>query len=200
MIDPSPALQKLAGARLKAFLQAAGPTQRPQEDLYMVEPWAILDQLEAVRAQTLTRLDALAQEQLDWRPPPTGTDEHPWSLGEIFMHIAIDEHYLREHIARPLLEGLRPPDGITFLPPPPPYGMPRAAIRFWLERARLMTRRLLENWPADANLDLTHHGGFQEAMNGTQWLLAYARHEAFHHRQIDAVLGQLGAQPGGQPE
>ena len=35
------------------------------------------------------------------------------------MHLAIDEFYLRELIARPLLEGVKPPEGITFLPPPP---------------------------------------------------------------------------------
>lgn len=154
------------------------------------DPSAILAKLEEVRAVTLRRLNDLSQEELAWRPgtkrADTGADE--WSPGEIFMHIAIDEHHLRENIARPLLEGVQPPESIEFLPPPPPQGVPKDAILFWLQRTRLLTRRLLENWPANANLELRHYGGFEKAMNGAQWLLSYGGHEAFHHRQIDAVL------------
>jgi hypothetical protein len=156
----------------------------------LIDPRAILQKLDEVRAETLRRLDNLTQEQLDWRPgtkrADTGADE--WSLGEVFMHIAIDEHHLRENIARPLLEGVKPPESIEFLPPPPPYGLPKEAILFWFERTRLLTRRLLENWPANANLELRHHGGFEEAMNSVEWLLGYGGHEAFHHRQIDALI------------
>ena len=155
-----------------------------------MEPKEILQYLDSVRAETLKRLTSLTQEQLDWRPPQ-GEGEEAWSLGEIFMHLAIDEHYLREQIARPLLEGVKPPDSIDFYPPPPPYGAPIAVITFWFDRARTMTRRLIENWPANANLELRHQGGFAEASNGAEWLMGYAGHEKFHHRQIDAVIAQL---------
>ena len=115
-----------------------------------IDPRAILAKLEEIRAETLRRLADLSQEELDWRSgtkrADTGADE--WSLGEVFMHIAIDEHHLRENIARPLLEGVKPPESIEFRPPPPPYGLPKNAILFWFERTRLLTRRLLENWPA----------------------------------------------------
>ena len=155
-----------------------------------IDPAAILARLEEVRAETLKRLNTLTQEELDWRPgikrADTGADE--WSLGEVFMHLAIDEHYLRENIARPLLEGVKPPDSIEFLPPPPPYGQPKDAILFWFGRARLLTRPLLEHWPADANLELRHAGGFENESNGAEWLLSYGGHEAFHHRQIDALI------------
>jgi hypothetical protein len=150
----------------------------------------ILARLEEVRAGTLQRLSGLSQAELDWQPGiqrvETGADE--WSLGEIFMHLAIDEHHLRENIARPLLEGIKPPESIEFLPPPPPHGLPKDAILFWFERTRLLTRRLLEAWPVDANLELRHHGGFDDAMNGAEWLVGYGGHEAFHHRQIDALI------------
>jgi hypothetical protein len=106
------------------------------------------------------------------------------------MHLAIDEHYLREQIARPLLEGIKPPDAVMFLPPPPPYGTPKEVIHFWFDRAREMTRRLIETWPAGANFELTHAGGL-EAMNGAEWLAGYGGHEAFHHKQIDALIAQL---------
>jgi len=59
---------------------------------------------------------------------------------------------LREQIARPLLEGVRPPEAVTFLPPPPPCGAKKEVIQFWFDRARTMTRRLIEAWPADGNL------------------------------------------------
>jgi hypothetical protein len=158
----------------------------------LIDPRAILAKLEEVRAETLKRLNSLTQEELDWRPgtkrTDTGADE--WSLGEVFMHIAIDEHHLRENIARPLLEGVKPPESIEFLPPPPPYQLPKEAILYWFERTRILTRRLLENWPFNANLELRHHGGFEEAMNGAEWLLGYGGHEAFHHRQIDALIDQ----------
>jgi hypothetical protein len=155
----------------------------------MKDPQTVLAELEVFRAETLWRLDNLSQEQLDWLPPRT-EGEAAWSLGEVFMHLAIDELYLRELIARPLIQGIKPPDGIRFLPPPPPYGMPKDVIQFWFERARLQTRRLVDNWPADANLDVTHEGGLR-AMNGLEWLESYGRHEAFHHQQIDRLIAQL---------
>jgi hypothetical protein len=155
-----------------------------------IDPRAVLDRLEEVRAETLRRLHGLTQEELDWRPgtrrAATGADE--WSLGEVFMHLAIDEHHLRENLARPLLEGVKPPESIEFLPPPPPYGILKEAIVFWFERTRLLTRRLLENWPMNANLELRHAGGFDETKNGIEWLLSFSGHEAFHHRQIDTLV------------
>jgi len=155
-----------------------------------IDPRSILAKLEDIRAETLRRLNDLSQEELDWRPGTKRADngEDEWSLGEIFMHIAIDEHHLRENIARPLLEGVKPPESIEFLPPPPPHGLPKDAILFWFERTRWLTRRLVEHWPVNANLELRHHGGFEEAMNGAEWLQGYGGHEAFHHRQIDAVM------------
>ena len=59
------------------------------------------------------------------------------------MHLAIDEMYLRELIALPLLEGVKPPEGVSFLPPPPPYGTSKAVIGFWFERARVQTQHFL---------------------------------------------------------
>lgn len=149
----------------------------------------VLGKLDEIRAETLRRLDGLSQAELDWRPAH-GEGEEVWSLGEIFMHLAIDEFYLRELIARPLLEGVKPPEGVTFMPPPPPYGTPGDVIFYWLARARLQTQRLFANWPSDANLDLVHEGGLAD-MNGLEWFGGYGSHEAFHHRQIDEVLGQL---------
>lgn len=169
-------------------------------------PDAILEKLNAIRAETLRRLEGLTQEKLDRRPAgsrPGGTrssedvGEGGWSLGEVFMHLAIDEHYLREHLARPLLEGVKPPEGVTFLPPPPPYGAKKDVILFWFARAREMTSRLVDNWPPDANLELKHSGGL-EPMNGAEWLEAYGGHEAFHHRQIDALIVQLNDAPEAQ--
>lgn len=154
------------------------------------DPHEILEYLESVRAETLQRLNTLNQEQLDWRPPLNGEGKQEWSLGEIFMHIAIDEHYLRENIARPLLEGVKPPEDVTFLPPPPSYATTKEVILFWFARAREITRRLFENWPQDANLELTHVGGLR-AMNGAEWLEGYGGHEAFHHKQLDALLIQV---------
>ena len=107
------------------------------------------------------------------------------------MHLAIDEFYLRELIARPLLEGIKPPDGIRFLPPPPPYGTPKEAIRFWFERARLQTRRYFDDWPDTVNLELTHVGGLNAARNGLEWFEGYGGHEAFHHQQIDRLIAQV---------
>jgi len=152
----------------------------------MKDPQTVLRKLEEVRAETLRRLEDLTQEQLDARP--SHRDE--WSLGEIFMHLAIDEIYLRELIAHPLLEGIKPPEGVRFLPPPPPYGTDKGVIQFWFQRARAKTHRFFENWPPDADLGLTHEGGLQ-AMNGLDWFEAYAGHEAFHHRQIDDLIAQL---------
>ena len=155
----------------------------------MNDPLGVLNQLDRVRAETLHRLTGLTQDHLDWRPP-ANERETAWSLGEVFMHLALDEHYLRELIARPLLEGVKPPNSIQFIPPPPPYGAQKETILFWFERARLLTRRLLEDFPARANLELTHAGGL-EPMNGLDWFEGYAGHEAIHHRQIDALIMQL---------
>jgi hypothetical protein len=152
----------------------------------MSDVLAILGNLDRIRAGTLKRLDGLTQAQLDWRPP-----DGSWSLGEVFIHLAIDEHYLREQIARPLLEGVKPPEAVTFLPPPPPYGATKAVIQFWFDRARTMTRRLIEAWPADGNLELKHVGGL-DAMNSAEWFEGYGGHEAFHHQQIDRLMAQLG--------
>jgi hypothetical protein len=155
----------------------------------MKDPQVVLGKLAEIRAETLRRLDNLTQGQLDWRPPqPDG--EEVWSLGEVFMHLAIDEFYLRELIALPLLEGIRPPNGVRFLPPPPPYGTSKEVIQFWFERARLQTRRFFDDWPADANLDVTHEGGLR-TMNGLEWFEGYGGHEALHHQQIDHVIAQL---------
>src|SRR5690242_4028010 len=98
----------------------------------MSETQAILERLDAVRAETLGRFAPLTQAQLDWRPPVSAEREGElaWSLGEVFMHIAIDENYLRDNIARPLLEGVQPPGGLSFLPPPPSYATHRDVIAF----------------------------------------------------------------------
>jgi hypothetical protein len=149
----------------------------------------ILTNLDQVRADTLARFDSLTQEQLDQQPVDE-TGNTGWSLGEVFMHIALDEHYLREQIARPLLEGVPPPESIHFIPPPPPYGAKKETIAFWFNRARTLTRRLLEDLPANINTELKHEGGL-EPMNGLEWLAAYGGHEAFHHRQIDALMSQV---------
>jgi hypothetical protein len=145
----------------------------------------VLDGLEKIRAETLRRFQPLTQTQLDWRPT-----ENEWSLGEIFHHLALDEHYLREQIARPLLEGIKPPEDIHFIPPPPFNGAKKEVIEFWFTRARAMTRRMIEAWPVDGNVELTHIGGL-EAMNSLEWLEGYGGHEAFHHQQIDKVIAQL---------
>ena len=152
----------------------------------MKDPKLVLTRMEEVRAETLRILDRLTQEELDWRPPPADGEEE-WSLGEIFMHLAIDEIYLRELIALPLLEGVKPPDGVGFLPPPPPHGTEKATIKFWFERARAQTCRFFAGWPADASLEVRHHGGLQE-MNGLEWFEGYAGHEAFHHQQLASVM------------
>ncbi len=154
----------------------------------MEETQAVLERMETVREETLRQLEALTQEALDRRPAvPEGDSEEAWSPGEIFMHLAIDEVYVRELIARPLLEGVKPPDGVRFLPPPPPHGLPKDVIRYWFERARALTRRLLEAWPEDANLTLRHEGGLRE-MNALEWLRGYAGHEELHQRQLDEML------------
>ncbi len=155
----------------------------------MNDPKTVLARMDEVRAVTLRYLDGLTQEQLDWRPPPVDGKQE-WSLGEILMHLAIDECYLRELIALPLLEGVKPPEGVGYLPPPPPYGALKEAIAFWFERARLRTQRTFERWPVDADLDLTHAGGLA-AMNGLEWFEGYAGHEAYHHQQIAGVMAQL---------
>jgi hypothetical protein len=146
---------------------------------------AVFDRLEEIRVETLKRFEPLTQAQLNWHPP-----DNEWSLGEIFHHIALDEHYLREQIARPLLEVVKPPEDVTFIPPPPFNGVKKEVIQFWFEHARTLTRRMIEFWPADANVELKHVGGL-EAMNSLEWLEGYGGHEAFHHKQIDRVLAQL---------
>jgi len=151
-----------------------------------MNPEDVLSRLEEVRSQTNDRLRGLSQSQLEARPPRTES-EQPWSLGEVFMHIATDEIYLRELISRPLREGFSPPDGITFLPPPPPYGTAKEVIQFWLARARSQTRVYAKEWPSSWNPDLKHQGGLAW-MNAPEWLDGYAGHEAFHHRQIDALI------------
>jgi hypothetical protein len=155
----------------------------------MKDPQEVLKKLEEVRFKTLRRLDNLTQEQLNTRPAQS-KDKEEWSLGEVFMHLAIDEFYLRELIARPLLEGTKPPGGLLFLPPPPPYGTTKEVIQFWFQRARLQTRRFFENWSENADLDMTHEGGLK-AMNGLEWFEGYAGHEAYHHQQIDRLIAQL---------
>lgn len=155
----------------------------------MKEALDILNQIEGIRAETLRRFGPLTQAQLDWRPEAK-EGEAAWSLGEVFFHIAADEDYLREHIARPLLEGVHPPEAIHFIPPPPPYGAKKEVIQFWFDRARVLTRRILENFPDDANLTLKHVGGLQP-MNGLEWFMGYGGHEAYHHQQIDALLKEM---------
>lgn len=155
-----------------------------------MDPQQILGFMESVRAETLNRFQPLTQAQLDWRPPEHSADHTHWSLGEIFMHIALDEHYLREHLARPLLEGVKPPDTILFYPPPPQYGLPKDAIQFWFDRARLLTRRLIDD-RANWQLELRHGGGFDEPSNGAEWLMGYAGHEKFHHKQMDEMIEQV---------
>lgn len=147
---------------------------------------AIRERLNQVRSETLRRLEDLTQEQLNARPSQQDGEE-AWSLGEVFMHLAIDEIYVRELIARPLLSGVEPPEGVRFLPPPPPRETPKDTIRFWFERARAGTLHYLDNLPAQVDAELTHSGGL-EPMNGLEWFLGYAGHEAFHHRQIDALI------------
>ena len=159
----------------------------------MATPDDVLKGLEAIRAETLRRLDRLSQDQLDWRPPPEDEGEQGWSLGEVFMHLAIDEAYLRDLIARPLLEGMAPPEDLSFYPPPPPHGMSKQVIVFWLERVRADTRHLFANWPKDAGLKLKHAGGLSP-MNGVEWLAGYGGHEAYHHQQIDELTALLAKQ------
>jgi hypothetical protein len=154
----------------------------------MIDPLDMLAQLEDIRAKTLRRLEGLNQEQLDYRPVAEGKSQE-WSLGEVFMHLAIDEMYLRELLARPLLEGVKPPADVGFLPPPPPRSTPKDVIRFWFQRARAETRRLLADWPDDGDLELAHDGGFG-ALSALEWIEGYGGHEAFHHQQIDHLLEQ----------
>lgn len=151
-----------------------------------MNPQGVLIELEQIRAETIRRLEGLSQEQLDAQPPPMAYEE-AWSLGEVFMHIAIDEIYLRELIARPLREGSKPPEGITFLPPTPPRGTSKDVIRFWLDRARTQTKIFVDDWPGEWHQELRHKGGL-ELMNALEWLKGYGGHEAFHHRQIDALI------------
>ncbi|HAX69200.1 MAG TPA: hypothetical protein DCY14_06320 [Anaerolineae bacterium] len=149
----------------------------------------VIQELDKVRTVTYQRLAGLTQIQLDARPG----QEEAWSLGEIFMHIAIDEIYLREMISRPLREGILPPVGITFLPPPPPYGVDKQTIRFWLERSRSQTLVYIQDWPLQWDSDLRHAGNL-EPMNALEWLLGYAGHEASHHRQIDDLVKRFANQ------
>jgi hypothetical protein len=156
----------------------------------MTTPAEVQIKMDSVRSKTLTFLEGLSQKQLDWQPNPDSSKEEAWSLGEVFMHLAIDEIYLREMIALPLLEGVKPAEGITFLPPPTPYGTSKATIQFWFQRARLGTQRYFNNWPQSPNLVLTHHGGLQD-MNGLEWFEGYAGHEVFHHQQIERLITEV---------
>jgi len=151
-----------------------------------MNPEDIFMQLENIRSQTLELLESLSQAQLDARPPRT-ENEQSWSLGEVFMHLAIDEIYLRELISRPLREGISPPSDITFLPPPPPYGASKIIIQYWFTRARSQTRVYVKDWPSEWDPDLKHVGGLQP-MNALEWLEGYGGHEKFHHRQIDSLI------------
>ena len=63
------------------------------------------------------------------------------------------------------------------------------AYKFWFDRARILTGRMLEAVPAEGVLTLKHTGG-SEPMNGLEWFEGYGGHEAFHHRQIDALLAK----------
>jgi hypothetical protein len=75
---------------------------------------SVSDTLDVVRQATLERLVERSQPQLDWSPSQSiGSAE--WSPGEVFMHIALDEIYLRELIARPLIEGVQPPEDVRFI-------------------------------------------------------------------------------------
>lgn len=160
----------------------------------MKEPKEVFKKLEEVRAQTLEILESMTQEALDAKPAAAEGEEE-WSLGEVFMHLAIDEIYLRELIAIPLLEGVKPPEGVKFLPPPPPYGTPKDVIEYWFARARLQTQRYFEQWSADVELGLVHHGGLGE-MNGLEWFEGYGGHEAFHHKQINDLISGLEKEEG----
>jgi hypothetical protein len=131
-------------------------------------------------------MDPITQDQLDWKPGGN-SGEDAWSLGEVFMHLAIDEIYLRDIIATPLLEGIVPPDGVTFLPPPPPYGTKKEIIVFWFERVRSRTVDLFDNWPEDDHPAVKFAGGL-DAMNGLEWFEGYVSHEVFHHTQIRELI------------
>jgi hypothetical protein len=159
----------------------------------MPEPAEILAHLDAVRAETLKRLDSMTQDQLDWLPAPAD-DRYPedeaWSVGEILARLAIGEHFVREHIARPLLEGVSPPPAVSATPPLAPYGAARDVIVFWLERARLVTRRMLQELPTHANLGLQHAGDLHP-MNGMEWLGYLAERESDQLGQIDALLRDM---------
>jgi hypothetical protein len=49
---------------------------------------------------------------------------------------------------------------------------------------------MIREWPARANLQTRHCGGFEEPMNGAEWLASFGGHERFHHRQIEALIAQ----------
>lgn len=153
-----------------------------------MKPNDVFNQLEEVRFFTLERLSSLSQFQLDTRPQLVENEEN-WSLGEIFMHIAIDEIYLRELISRPLYEGICPPPDVTFLPPSPPYGMTKETIYYWLNCARSQTEQYVKNW-SHWNPELKHKGGIQP-MNALEWLKGFADHEKSHQHQIDFVIKKL---------
>jgi len=151
------------------------------------DPATLLQELDTRRAETLGRLAGLTQAQLDWRPP-TGEGEAAWSLGEVFMHLAIDEYYLGDQLGRFWLEGTPPPEGERALPPPP-YGIPAGEIRQLFVDTRTRTRNLIETWQTTPNLARRPDGG--AAGNWTDWLGAYSAHEVFHQRQMDTLIAQL---------
>jgi hypothetical protein len=151
------------------------------------DPEAILQQLDAIRAATLQRLDGLTQEQLDWRPLGAMGDA-AWSLGEVFMHLAIDEYYLGEQLGRLWLEGGRAGERPQSLPPPP-YGIPADELRGLFADTRTRTRNLIAHWPVHPDLPAPPGSG-PARMPGREWLVAYGEHEVSHWRQIDSLLAQ----------
>jgi hypothetical protein len=150
------------------------------------DPPTILRELDAIRAATLRRLAELTQEQLDWRPPG-GEDDAAWSVGEILMHLAIDEYYLGEQLGRLWLEGVRPLAGVRSLRLPP-HGVAADDIRRLFADTRTRTRSLIATGSVNPNLALRPGGA---PTDGAEWLTAFGEHEVSHQRQIDALLARL---------
>jgi hypothetical protein len=151
------------------------------------DPSAILRQLDAIRAATLGRLAGLTQEQLDWRPPGEAGDA-AWSLGEVFMHLAIDEYDLGTQLGRLWLEKGQPQEQARALPPPP-YGVGRDELQGLFADMRTRTHNLIASWPAHPNL-AGQPGSSQARMPGIDWLITYGQHEASHWQQMDALVAQ----------
>jgi hypothetical protein len=154
----------------------------------IADPAARMEALDAVRAETLRRLDGRTQDQLDWRPPD-GAGEAAWSLGEIFMHLATHEYYLGDQLGRFWLEGVQPPDGERSLPAPP-FGVPADEIRQLFADTRTRTRNLIETWQATPALAHPPPTG-AATVDWAAWLTVYGEHEVSHQRQMDALLARL---------